>query len=459
MFEPGSRLAPHRLASVARHGVVSGAAQDLRLDAGSAPVHAFGEASAVGLIPAAAARMTQSTTGDGRPRVLVVGAGPVGLVAAIRLREQGIDVRVVDALSAGDKHMYPVVLHPRTLRILSALGVTASLEWRGRAVTQLVVYADGQRRVVLELPGAGQVSPGAMTLPQDLLRQALMQRLANLGVDVEWKTRLTALEQDPARVRLTLTRRERVEGRPSQLKPEWIDVVNASLDVDLVIAADGRCSTVRDLLGISMVQRGKREMYAFYDAPDVEAAGNAHLVFSDGTANSVYPLQGEFSRLSFQVGVDAEQPPGQAQLRQLLASRMPWYARDVEGFEWSGSAVFYPSLAERFGEGRVWLAGDAAHSTGPLGGQSLNVGMHEAHDLALRMAELVDRPSVGRMGHDYGAQCRLQWQQLFGLGSSMPNVARAPEWVKRNISMLLPSLPAAGDDLDDLLDQLRIRSA
>jgi 6-methylpretetramide 4-monooxygenase / 4-hydroxy-6-methylpretetramide 12a-monooxygenase len=387
--------------------------------------------------------MTQSTTGDGRARVLVVGAGPVGLVAAIRLREQGIGVRVVDELSADDKHTYPVVLHPRTLRILSGLGVTAPLEWRGRTVTQLVVYTDGQRRAVLELPGAGQVSPGAMTLPQDILRQALTQRLANLGVDVEWKTRLTALEQDPARVRLLLTGRERVEG----------------VDVDLVIAADGRGSTVRDLLGISMIQHGKREMYAFYDAPDPRAGGDAHLVLTDGAGNSVYPLQGELSRFTFQIGVGPEQPPGQKQLRQLLAARMPWYGRDVESFEWSGSAAFYPSLAERFGEGRVWLAGDAAHSTGPLGGQSLNVGMHEAHDLALRMAELVDRPSVGRLGHDYGAQRRLQWQQLFGLGSSMPNVARAPDWVKRNMTLLLPSLPAAGDDLDDLLDQLQVRSA
>jgi 2-polyprenyl-6-methoxyphenol hydroxylase-like FAD-dependent oxidoreductase len=391
--------------------------------------------------------------------VLVVGAGPVGLVAAIRLREQGIDVRVVDELSADDKHTYPVVLHPRTLRTLSALGVTAPLEWRGRMVTQLVVYADGQRRAVLELPGAGQVSPGAMTLPQDVLRQALMQRLGNLGVDVEWKTRLTTLEQDPARVRLTLTRRERVEGARPQHEPEWIDVGSDSVDVDLVIAADGRGSTVRELLGISMIPHGKREIYAFYDAPDQRAGNEAHLVLTEGTGNSVYPLQGEYSRFSFQIGVGMEQAPGQTQLRQLLASRMPWYGRDVHGFEWSGSAAFYPSLAERFGEGRVWLAGDAAHSTGPLGAQSLNVGMQEAHDLALRMAELVDRPSVGRLGHDYGAQRRLQWQQLFGLGPSKPSVVRAQDWVKRNMTMLLPSLPAAGDDLDDLLDQLQVRSA
>ena len=387
----------------------------------------------------------------------MVGAGPVGLVAAIRLREQGVDVRVVDELSPDDKQTYPVVLHPRTLRILSALGVAARLEWRGRAVTELVVYADGQRRAVLELPGAGQVSTGAMTLPQDVLRQALMQRLADLGSAVEWKTRLTALEQDSGRVRLTLTRRERVEVR--RLEPEWIDLDNDTVDVDLVIAADGRGSTVRELLGISMIENGRREMYAFYDARDERAGSDAHLVLLDGTGNSVYPLQGEFSRFTFQIAVGAKHPPGATQLRQLLISRMPWYGGDVESFEWSGSASFCPSLAERFGDGRVWLAGDAAHCTGPLGGQSINVGIHEAHDLALRMAEVVEGPRVGRLGQDYGAERRAQWQRLFGSGLSKPSVAGARDWVKRNMAILLPSLPAAGDDLDDLLEQLQVRSA
>jgi len=395
-----------------------------------------------------------------RPRapVLVVGAGPVGLVAAIRLREQGVAVRVIDEQSAETKRTYPVVLHPRTLRILASLGVTAPLEWRGRFIKHLAVYADDSRRVVLDLPSAEEVAPGAMTLPQDVLRQGLMNRLASLGTDVEWKTRLIALEQSEGFVRVGLVRHERVEGQAPTLKPEWLDVASETAEADFVIGADGIRSTVRRTLGIDLVERGPRQAYLFYDAPDRRAGDEAHLILGSGYGSAVYPLQGNFSRFSFQVAVRGSQPPGLTELRELLAARLPWYAADPATFEWSGSAEFQPAMASRFGERRVWLAGDAAHSTGPLGGQSLNVGLHEAEDLARRLSQnLAD--GTGPLSSGYAEQRRLEWYRLLGLGSSAPSFARAPAWVVQNIAQLLPSLPVSGDDLDDVLEQLRVRTA
>jgi 2-polyprenyl-6-methoxyphenol hydroxylase-like FAD-dependent oxidoreductase len=138
---------------------------------------------------------------------------------------------------------------------------------------------------------------------------------------------------------------------------------------------------------------------------------------------------------------------------------MPWYAAQAENFEWSGSAEFHPALADRFGEGRVGLAGDAAHSTGPLGAQSLNVGIHEADDLARRIVEQLHASAATPFGPRYAEQRRLEWQRLFGLGSSRPQSPRSQDWVRRNLSQLLPSLPASGDDLDDLLEQLHVISA
>jgi 2-polyprenyl-6-methoxyphenol hydroxylase-like FAD-dependent oxidoreductase len=116
-------------------------------------------------------------------------------------------------------------------------------------------------------------------------------------------------------------------------------------------------------------------------------------------------------------------------------------------------------MADRFGEGRVWLAGDAAHSTGPLGAQSLNVGISEAHDLAQRIAVHLERGDVANLGVAYATQRRLEWERLFGVAPSVPLTGRAPAWVRRHIAELLPSLPASGDELDDLLDQLHVRSA
>jgi 2-polyprenyl-6-methoxyphenol hydroxylase-like FAD-dependent oxidoreductase len=393
-----------------------------------------------------------------RARVLVVGAGPVGLVAAIRLRERGIAVRIVDEQSADSKRTYPVILHRGTLHILASLGVTAPLEWRGRFIKHLIVYADDSRRVVLDLPSAEQVAPGAMTLPQDVLRQGLANRLSDLGTEIEWQTRLVTLEQSQGGVKVELKRREPVQGSPAAREPEWLDVASESVEVEFVVAADGVRSTVRKTLGIEMVERGPRQAYAFYDMHDASAGDEAHLVLCPGRGGTVYPLQGELSRFSFQVPVRMSQAPGLVELRALLTARMPWYPNDPTKFEWSGAADFCPALATSFGEHRVWLAGDAAHSTGPLGGQSLNVGIREADDLARRISKsLAEGP--GLLGSGYAEQRRIEWQRLFGLGPSAPTFARAPAWVGRHIAQLLPSLPVSGDDLDDVLEQLRVRTA
>lgn len=398
-----------------------------------------------------------ATTFSDRTPVLVVGAGPVGLVAAIRLRLRGIAVRVIDDQPQASKRTYPVVLHPRTLQLLDALGLSGPLEWRGRFVKHLAVYADDSRRVVLDLPSAEETAPGAMTLPQDVLRQALMQRLLSLGGAVEWQTRLQALAQDGDGVRVGLVRRQRTEGAEPEVKPEWLDVAAETTTVEFVIGADGRGSTVRNSLGIELVEHGERQSYVFYDALDSRAGDEAHLVLSTGCGDSVYPLHGGLSRFSFRVA-ESVLPRPAPDLARLLAARMPWYAAEPGAFEWSGAADFQPALATSFGDCRVWLAGDAAHVTGPLGGQSINVGMQEAHDLALRIAESLSQGGYP-LGAGYPAQRRAEWSRLLGLSPTLPNFAHAPAWVARNLVQLLPGLPVSGDDLDDVLEQVRVRTA
>ncbi len=390
--------------------------------------------------------------------MLIVGAGPAGLVAAIRLREEGQQVRIIDDQTIEGKRTYPVVLHPRTLQTLASLGVTAPLEWRGRFIRHLAVHIDDLPRVVLNIPSAEQLAPGALTLPQDVLRQGLMSRLSSLGTEVEWKTRLVALDRADNFVRVGLVRRERVEGQGPELKRDWLDVSSETVETDFVIGADGRDSTVRSALGIELIERGAREAYVFYDVADRRAGAEAHLVLSGDYGSTIFPLQGNTSRFSFQVSVLAPQAPGLAELRELLARRMPWYGADPSDFEWSGSAEFHPALATSFGHGRVWLAGDAAHSTGPLGGQSINVGIHEADDLARRIVgSLADGGKP--LGAAYAEQRRLEWNRLLGLGHSAPSLVHAPAWVSQNIGRLLPSLPVSGDDLDDMLEQLRVWTA
>jgi len=389
-------------------------------------------------------------------RVLIVGAGPVGLTAALALRQRGFAVRIVDGAVVESKRTYPAIVHGRSLGILRDLGVGASLQWRGHRVAHLEIHVDGCERTKLRLPAEEASSPGALTLPQDVLRRALTSCLADLGSDVEWSTRLVALDQTDDRVRVGIVRRERAENE--ELKPEWSDVAFETAEYDFVIGADGEKSAVRELLGIRLSAVDATQFFTFFDVVDPRAGTDAHLVIRETLGTSIFPLQGGFSRLSFQTSVEPPARPGPEELHLLAATRIPWYPVHERQVEWSARRSFTPALAETFGLGRVWLAGDAAHVTGPLGGQSLNVGMQEAFQLAdrLRTSCGLDRSARSALLGEYTRERRREWELLLGLDVGFLRHGRGEDWFRRNVKALLQALPVAGEELRQLLAELTI---
>ena len=385
-----------------------------------------------------------------RSQVLVVGAGPVGLVAALRLRSQGVDVRIVDQQSQLRAHSFPVVLHPKSLRLLSQLGVAAALFWRGRPITRLAIYTDHERRAVLDLPSGG-IAPGALTLPQDIVRQALLHQLAELGVTVEWNTRLAVLQQDEHTVWGRLVHEDSAR---LMLKARRLEV--SAFEADFVVGADGYDSSVREALGIELVDHGGLQTFAFFDAATLRSGTEAQLALSEDHCDSVYPLQGGHSRFSFQVNRGLNRALDEGALHELVSARLPWYGKEVQGCEWSGISEFRRALVTHYGSGRVWLAGEAAHLTGPAGVQSLNVGLDEADELGRHIAHALQEPRTPPFGPDYEARRLWQWRELLGLSDRAELTERSASWTRRVLHRLLPCLPASEADLDDLLDQLRL---
>jgi 3-(3-hydroxy-phenyl)propionate hydroxylase len=373
-------------------------------------------------------------------------------MCALRLREQGIEVRIVDQQAEHAMHTFPVVLHPLSLRLLGSLGLTEALLWSGRSVSHLAIYTDGERRAVLDLPSAAGISPGALALPQDVLRKALTNGLLSRGVSIEWNTRLASLQQDAYAVRGWLQTDDsdgHALNQPGALRP-------FAFEADYVIGADGYDSSVRHALGIELVELGPLQSYAFFDATSRRAGSEAQLAVSRSSSSSFYPLPGGGARFSFQLTGTLDRAADEGALLELIATRLPWHAEQVEAFEWGGVAEFRRALATDFGVGRVWLAGEAAHMTGPLGVQSLNVGLDEASELATRIGGVLRHPSRGGFGNDYNTLRSRQWQELLGLAERASLGPRAPTWAWSNLSLILSCLPASGRDLDDLLGQLRL---
>lgn len=389
-----------------------------------------------------------------RTQVLVVGAGPVGLLAALRLRQRGVSVRLVDQQPEHRAHTFPVVFHPQSLRLLAELGVTAAMYWRGRPVTRLAIATERERRAVLELPRVRELGAGALTLPQDTLRQALVNALLDLGVTVEYDTRLDVLQQDESGVWGRLQHE-----RPAQMLLGSRRAEVRAFQADFVVGADGYESTVRASLGIQLEDHGRLESFAFFDATTSSSAKEALLALAQGTASSVYPLQGGQARFSFQLSRSLHQAPDLGTLRQLIASRLPWFEGEIISCDWAGVAEFRCALASSFGRGRIWLAGEAAHLTGPLGVQSLNIGLDEANELALRISGSLQTQLAPTFGAHYGAQRRRQWRRVLGLSDSVAPRPNARDWTERYLGQLMTSLPASGPDLGVLLAQLRASCA
>jgi len=135
---------------------------------------------------------------------------------------------------------------------------------------------------------------------------------------------------------------------------------------------------------------------------------------------------------------------------------MPWHAAAAERIEWSGVRTFRLALAERAGQGRTWLVGDACHLTSPLGAQSLNVGLREARDLANCIVACLGGRHIEELVAGYGEQRHLEWRRLLGIGGEQTLGKAMPAWVNGHVNQLVSCLPASGDDLDDLLEQLGV---
>jgi 2-polyprenyl-6-methoxyphenol hydroxylase-like FAD-dependent oxidoreductase len=123
---------------------------------------------------------------------------------------------------------------------------------------------------------------------------------------------------------------------------------------------------------------------------------------------------------------------------------------------WSTLVRFDRRLAEKFGEGRVWLAGDAVHATGPVGIQSMNLALREAGVIARTLASsLQDDRSAGLDG--YQRACRREWLALLGVEGGPAVTADAPPWVQKEIDRIVPCIPGSGEELSRLLEQIGVR--
>ena len=412
---------------------------------------------------------------EDQTQVLVVGAGPVGLLTALLLAEEGVRVQIIDKEQRTAVHSYACVLHPGTLKLLQRLGLATELLAQGRRLDSVAFYEGDSRKAEIKMSTLGGEFPYSVVLPQSAFEDALEQRLRQKsGVNVLWNHRLSdlTLEQGAAIARVD----KLAQTGKGYIVPDydWSVQKQSQVRADFVVGADGHHSMVRSRLGLDYEHFAGPELFAVFEFETGEDPGNElRIAMDDATTNVLWPLPGNRARWTFQlvkardegefptkdreavriVQEEVDRTTRQ-QLERLARNRAPWFKTAVKDVYWWTRIRFDHELVKQFGKGRGWLAGDSAHQTGPVGVQSMNAGLSEAADLSARLAKIIRDRASTRILEEYNASQRSHWEKLLGLKGGCKANGTTDAWMARHSAKILPCIPATGDDLVNLTTPL-----
>lgn len=330
--------------------------------------------------------------------VLIVGAGPTGLLMGIEMARRGVPFRLIEKNAGPSERSKALGIQARTLEIFEQMGIVQPFVEQGQPGVTLRLFAGGQARGQMALGAIGEAYsayPYILFLEQSRTERILLQQLARLGGTVHNNTTLTALTQDADGVTCTL---QDAQGNTETIQAQY------------VVGADGARSTVRHLLNVPFA--GDTYEGAFMLA-DTHVRGpvqyDAVSVFLDATGLlAFFPLPGE-NRLRV-IGLVPTQFANQPdvtfdQIAPLVVAQtgLPIEFYDTE---WFAIYKLHHRVAEQFQQGRLFLAGDAAHVHSPVGAQGMNTGLQDAYNLAWKLAAVLQQQADPALLDTYAVERR-----------------------------------------------------
>ncbi len=324
------------------------------------------------------------------PDVLVVGAGPVGLVAAAELARHGLSVLIIDKLPQPTDESRAIAVHARSLDMLARMGVVDQLMATGVKARGMELHSGRKELIRVPLDSVDAAYPFSLNTPQTETERVLGEHLTALGVSVERQVELTKLEQTEDAARVTLSH---PDGRNEELSAPW------------VIGADGAHSTVRHLVGGKLEGTfvGERFLLGDVDAEHDLDSESMYTFFAPEGPVLAMPMRNGRMRVMAQVHDAPDTPlnlhPTLEQLQTVVDERVGGI-RLIRG-HWLTSFELHHAQSSQYRWGRVFLVGDSAHIHSPAGGQGMNTGMQDAFNLAWKLAAVVDGQSSATLLDTY----------------------------------------------------------
>jgi len=320
-------------------------------------------------------------------RVLIVGGGPVGSVLALALRQQGIPVLLVEALATPERECRAASCHPPTIAMLETLGLLDAGIAQG-LVSPVFHYLDrvtGKRVGRFAIAEMQEPPRHAYVLQweQYKIAETIVERLASdPDAEIRLSTRLTAIEQTADGITAMLT---------------GADGTEEKVEAAYLVGCDGGRSTVRKLLGIDFDGYTWPERFLKIDTRyDFAALGDAitnRNYFSDPEEwMNLFKARGDDGSGMWRSVSPAKpgQPDDELTSPEAMEARLQRFCPKPGRYEIVTASLYavHQRIAATFNQGRVLLAGDAAHVNNPVGGMGMNGGIHDAVNLAAKLAAI-----------------------------------------------------------------------
>ncbi len=341
--------------------------------------------------------------------ILIVGAGPVGLTAALALARYKVPVRLIDKEPLPNPYSKAVALHPRTLEIFESLGVIRDFLEAGHKIQWLTFFVEGKKRVFLETGSLPTAYPFIVSLPQSETETILTKHLLDLGIRVDRHCELIEASIKDDFVECTLINDN---GNKETLITPYL------------IGCDGAHGFVRSAMGASFPGFDYLKHFVLadvtmnYPAKKEEVRG----FLTPGKNILFFPLNGKdryrvICQLSFL---------SKEELDRVSFSRFKEMIEEVPGqsirildHQWFSVFSIHHRLSDHYRDRRVFIAGDAAHVHSPVGGQGLNMGLQDVYNLAWKLASVSKGTGGERLLRSYAEERRPVAEKVLSLTDKM----------------------------------------
>src|ERR1035437_3328920 len=327
--------------------------------------------------------------------VLIVGAGPSGLMMASQLAIRGIQFRIIDKKEHPSTYSGALIVHARTVEIFDQMGISEKLVQESIIANDLSIVFNGKKTAKISLKDIGQgltKFPNLYLIEQSKTEQLLIDFLSAQGCSIERKTELKSFTQVESGVTSIL---KLPDGKEETIKTNYL------------IAADGGHSGVREHLKIPFA--GKVHPVSLFiidckaelDLPPDEMC----FSFSDASTSGFFPMKEDRKRID---GLIPKELEGNEHItfeniEKKFAERLRMKVRLYKP-EWFSVAHAQQGYALSYQQNRCFLVGDAAHTFTPVGAQGMNTGLQDAYNLAWKLSFVIQGKAKSTLLNTYSAE-------------------------------------------------------